>query len=124
VRLFVTELGITDLRLTGGEPLLRRDVIDIVRACDALRPLGLERIAMTSNGALLRRHAQALREAGLDDLNVSLDALTPDRFRELTRGEIAPVLDGIECRARGRHPGQDQLRGDPQLQRSRAAAAG
>lgn len=95
VRLFVTELGVREIRLTGGEPLLRRDVVEIVAELNALRPLGLERIAMTSNAVRLAPVAQALRAAGLDDLNISIDSITPDRFRAMTRGEVAPVLEGI-----------------------------
>lgn len=96
-RTFVRELGITELRLTGGEPLLRPDTLDIVRELDALRSEGLHRIALTTNGALLPRLALPLRAAGLDDLNVSLDAAEPDSFRALTRGELAPVLAGIDA---------------------------
>ena len=94
-RLFVADLGITDIRLTGGEPLLRPDLVHIVTQLQALRPLGLQRIALTSNGALLARQAAALKAAGLDDLNISLDVRTPDRFRALTGGEVQPVLEGI-----------------------------
>jgi cyclic pyranopterin phosphate synthase len=94
-RVFVRELGITELRLTGGEPLLRSDVVDIVRELDALRSDGLQRIAMTSNGGLLPRYASELKAAGLDDLNVSLDAIDPETFQRLTRGHIEAVLRGI-----------------------------
>lgn len=93
--LFVADLGITDIRLTGGEPLLRRDLVPIVEQLNTLRPLGLQRIALTSNGVLLARHATALKAAGLDDLNISLDVRTPERFRALTGGEVQPVLEGI-----------------------------
>ncbi len=95
VRLFVTELGVREIRLTGGEPLLRRDVVDIVAELHALRGLGLERIAMTSNAARLAPVAADLRRAGLDDINISIDSITPARFRELTNGDIAPVQAGI-----------------------------
>ena len=95
VRLFVIELGIREVRLTGGEPLLRRDAVEIVAALDELRPLGLERIAMTSNAVRLAPVARALREAGLDDLNISIDSITPARFNAMTRGQVAPVLEGI-----------------------------
>lgn len=96
IRLFVTELGITHLRLTGGEPLLRKGVVEFVQGLDELRALGLQRISMTSNGALLTRLAAPLQRAGLDDLNVSLDSVDPQRFAELTGGgQLAPVLDGV-----------------------------
>ena len=98
MRLFVAELGITQLRLTGGEPLLRRDLEAVIAECGSLRALGLQRISMTSNGALLAKRAEALKSAGLDDLNVSLDGLTPETFAALSGGrEVAPVLDGIEA---------------------------
>lgn len=96
-RLFVTQLGIGEIRLTGGEPLLRAEVVEITARLDSLRAAGLERIAMTSNGARLDRHARALRAAGLDDVNVSLDAVTPQGFARLTGGELAPVLRGIDA---------------------------
>ncbi|MFP5306617.1 MAG: GTP 3',8-cyclase MoaA, partial [Gammaproteobacteria bacterium] len=96
-RLFVTELGIQEIRLTGGEPLLRADVVEIVAMLGELRPLGLERIAMTSNGIQLPRHALALRAAGLDDINISLDAFTPETFQRLTGGAVEPVLRGIDA---------------------------
>ncbi len=95
VRLFVTELGIREIRLTGGEPLLRRDVVEIVAELDQLRALGLERIAMTSNAVRLAPVARALKQAGLDDLNISIDSITPERFHAMTRGQVAPVLEGI-----------------------------
>lgn len=95
VRLFVTELGVREIRLTGGEPLLRRDVVEIVSELNDLRALGLERIAMTSNAVRLAPVAAALKAAGLDDLNVSMDSVTPERFHAMTRGQIAPVLEGL-----------------------------
>lgn len=100
VRLFVSELGIGEIRLTGGEPLLRRDVVEIVAELNGLRGLGLRRIAMTSNAVRLAPLATALRAAGLDDLNISLDSITPERFRAMTRGDVAPVLQGIEAARR------------------------
>jgi len=99
-RVFVAELGITQIRLTGGEPLLRRDLPQIVADLQSLRPLGLERVSLTTNGALLEHRIGALRDAGLDDLNVSLDARTPEVFKALTGADVEPVLRGIEA-ARG-----------------------
>jgi len=96
LRLFVAELGVTHLRLTGGEPLLRRDLEAVVAECGELRALGLQRISLTTNAALLARRAAGLKAAGLDDLNISLDALTPDTFALLSGNrEVQPVLDGI-----------------------------
>jgi cyclic pyranopterin phosphate synthase len=96
LRLFVTELGITSLRLTGGEPLLRRDLEHIVADCGALRDHGLERISLTTNGALLARRAAGPKAAGLDDLNLSLDALEPATFERLSGGaSLQTVLDGV-----------------------------
>lgn len=97
VRLFVQELGVREVRLTGGEPLLRRDVVEIVEALSELRSIGLERIAMTSNAVRLAPLAPELRKAGLDDLNISIDSITASRFHSMTRGKIAPVLEGIDA---------------------------
>lgn len=89
--------GITDIRLTGGEPLLRRDLLSCVVALQSLRAQGLRRLSMTTNAYGLAPQASALRTAGLDDLNISLDAVDPERFRALTRRELAPVLEGIDA---------------------------
>jgi len=77
--------GVTKIRLTGGEPTVRRDLPDIVSALDDLRPLGLEQIAMTSNGIALPRMLPSLVSAGLDRLNLSLDTLDRQKFIQLTR---------------------------------------
>src|SRR5687768_18440145 len=93
-----TSLGVDKVRLTGGEPLLRRDLPDLIRRLasrSAIRDL-----AMTTNGVLLAAQAQALRDAGLHRVTVSLDTLRPDRFRSLTRfDELSRVLDGISTAA-------------------------
>ena len=91
-RIFVG-LGVRKLRLTGGEPLLRRDLPELIRR---LVPLGVP-IALTTNGSLLRLQATALREAGLTRLTVSLDTLDPVVFRRMNDAEFAPqeVLAGI-----------------------------
>jgi cyclic pyranopterin phosphate synthase len=88
-------LGVRKLRLTGGEPLLRPGLSELVaRLC---RIEGVEDLAMTTNGVLLGRHAQALKEAGLDRITVSLDTLDPAVFHRMSggRGQLAPVLDSI-----------------------------
>ncbi|MCI2425585.1 GTP 3',8-cyclase MoaA [Candidatus Acetothermia bacterium] len=90
-----TRLGITKIRLTGGEPLTRRGLVDLVRML-ALLPL-LDDLSLTTNGTLLARTAAALAEAGLCRVNISLDTMRPDRFSTLTRGgALKQVLTGIE----------------------------
>jgi cyclic pyranopterin phosphate synthase len=87
-------LGVDKVRLTGGEPLLRRDLPALVRLLAAVP--GIRDLAMTTNGILLAEQAPSLREAGLHRVTVSLDTLRPDRFRELTRRDThARVLEGI-----------------------------
>lgn len=87
-------LGVRKIRLTGGEPLVRPDLVEVVTRLAALP--GLDELALTSNGARLAGQARALREAGLQRLNISLDSLQPQRFRELTRtGRLDDVLAGI-----------------------------
>lgn len=88
-------VGVTKLRLTGGEPLLRKRLPDLVGRLCAVP--GIDDLALTTNGSLLARQANALREAGLRRLTVSLDALEPTLFRELSggRGDVADVLAGI-----------------------------
>ena len=89
----LVRLGVTKLRLTGGEPTVRKDIVDIVRALSALRADGLRTLALTSNGVLLGADGgarlRALRAAGLDALNLSLDTLDPLRFARLSRRPAA-----------------------------------
>jgi len=88
------ELGISKIRLTGGEPLVRKGLVDLV-AMIARIP-GIDDLAMTTNGTLLARHAEELKAAGLKRVNVSLDTLRPERFRRITRlGELSDTLEGI-----------------------------
>jgi cyclic pyranopterin phosphate synthase len=92
-RLFALH-GVNQIRLTGGEPLVRRELSKLV--AQLRRIAGLENLSLTTNGALLAEQAMALRSAGLDRINVSLDTLQPERFRKITqRGELQPVLDGL-----------------------------
>ena len=89
------ELGIDRARLTGGEPLVRKGLPQLVRMLK--RETGLKELSMTTNGLLLARQAEALAEAGLDRVNVSVDSLDPKRFREITRfGDLERVWEGIE----------------------------
>ena len=94
----VTRLGIREVRFTGGEPLLRRDLESIVSRTAALAPR--PEISLTTNGIGLSRRAGALREAGVDRINVSLDTLRPEVFRKLARRDRLPdVLDGLAAAA-------------------------
>jgi cyclic pyranopterin phosphate synthase len=89
-------LGVDRVRITGGEPLLRRDLPSLVR--QLAERTGIRDLALTTNGVLLEEHAGALRAAGLHRLTVSLDTLQRDRFRELARfDELAAVLAGIDA---------------------------
>jgi cyclic pyranopterin phosphate synthase len=98
IRIAVERLGVTDVRFTGGEPLIRRGLVGIVRAAACLEPR--PRLSLTTNGIGLERLAGPLREAGLDRVNVSLDTLDPARFRELTRRDRhADVLRGLRSAA-------------------------
>ncbi|MDD1670523.1 MAG: GTP 3',8-cyclase MoaA [Methanomicrobiales archaeon] len=86
-------LGMRSVKFTGGEPLLREDILEIVRAV----PAGLES-SMTTNGILLARYARDLREAGLSRINVSLDSLDPECYRDITgHDRLSEVLEGIDA---------------------------
>ena len=89
-------LGVTKLRVTGGEPLVRRGIVEL---CAMLRAVpGIEELCLTTNGTRLPQFAAPLKEAGVDRLNISLDTLRPERYREITRtGELENVLRGIEA---------------------------
>lgn len=87
------ELGFSHIRLTGGEPLVRRGIVNLV--ADLARIPGLDDLSMTTNGVLLKDHAEALARAGLRRVNISLDTLRPERFRRITRwGDLEDVLEG------------------------------
>ncbi len=89
-------LGVKRIRLTGGEPLVRKDVAHLVRDIGAIA--GLRELNLTTNGSRLDRFASELKAGGLDRINISLDSLNPDRFRELSRtGDLAQVLRGIDA---------------------------
>jgi len=88
------ELGISKVRLTGGEPLVRKGLVDLVSMISRIP--GIDDLAMTTNGILLARYAEELKAAGLQRVNVSLDTLRPERFRRITRlGELSDTLEGI-----------------------------
>jgi cyclic pyranopterin phosphate synthase len=98
VRIGVETLGIREVRFTGGEPLLRRDLVSIVAATASLSPR--PDISLTTNGIGLGRRASDLRAAGLDRVNVSLDTVRPEVFRKLTRRDrLEDVLSGLDAAA-------------------------
>ncbi len=100
----VRDLGVQELRFTGGEPLLRRGLEDVIAASAALTPR--PDVSLTTNGVGLARRADALAAAGVNRLNVSLDTLRPDRFAAITRRDrLTDVLDGMDAaRAAGLSP--------------------
>lgn len=89
-------MGITKIRLTGGEPLVRRGIIDLIRSIAALP--GIEDLAMTTNGILLEQYADKLAQAGLERINVSLDTMDAERYSQITGGgSIRDVFQGIQA---------------------------
>ena len=119
VRVAVERLGVTEVRFTGGEPLIRRGLVGIVAATARLEPR--PRVSITTNGLGLERLAVPLRDAGLDRVNVSLDTLDPARFVALTRRDRhADVLRGLSAAASaGPHSRKDQHRPHARHQRGR-----
>ena len=99
-RVFVS-LGIEKIRLTGGEPMLRRDIEVLIAKLAALKSAGLRDLALTTNGYFLADRAQSLKDAGLDRVTVSLDSLKPETFRDTTGADALPrVLAGVEAAKR------------------------
>jgi cyclic pyranopterin phosphate synthase len=89
-------LGIRKVRITGGEPLVRRGCVDLCRMVADIP--GIEEVVMTTNGLLLARDAQGLREAGVKRVNVSLDSLDPEKYAAITGGgKLSQVLEGIQA---------------------------
>ncbi len=94
-KLFI-DAGVDKIRLTGGEPLLRKDLERLIEKLSALD--GLKVLCLTTNGALLAEKAPALKAAGLGQINVSLDTLDPEKFKKITqRGDLGSVLDGLRA---------------------------
>ena len=98
------ETGMDKIRITGGEPLVRAGIVELVRMISAVE--GIRDISMTTNGILLDKYAGKLAEAGLQRINISLDTMRPDRFRQITRtGDLADALRGLEsAREAGLNP--------------------
>ncbi len=91
----LTELGIRKVRLTGGEPLLRKNIIKLVGELSQIKEI--EDLSLTTNGILLAEYAQQLRDAGLDRVNISMDTLNAEKYAYLTRGgDLLKVLNGIQ----------------------------
>jgi len=89
-------LGIKKIRLTGGEPLVRKGVLYLIEELKKLK--GLEELVLTTNGVLLEKMAKPLKETGIDRLNISLDTLDPEKYKKMTRiGDIHHVLKGIDA---------------------------
>lgn len=94
-RIFIS-MGVKKIRLTGGEPLIRRNIISFVEQLGAIE--GLRELVLTTNGSQLRQLAQPLKKAGVQRINISLDSLQANRFRMITRnGRLETVLEGIEA---------------------------
>lgn len=90
------ELGVTKLRITGGEPLIRGGIVELMQQLGKIPQL--QELCLTTNGTHLAQHAQALKDAGVDRINISLDSLQPERFKQLTRfGDITQVFSGIKA---------------------------
>jgi len=95
VKIFISN-GITKVRLTGGDPLVRKGITDLIKMISSLE--GISDLSMTTNGILLEEYAYDLKNAGLNRVNVSLDAIDPDRYRYITRGgDILQVYKGIDA---------------------------
>lgn len=87
------EMGLARVRITGGEPLVRKDVDQLARRLK--QGAGIADLSLSTNATQLARHARALRESGVDRLNISLDTLRPERFKDITQGHLDKILDGI-----------------------------
>jgi len=89
-------LGIKKVRITGGEPLVRKGLALVIKNLKRIK--GLNEIVLTTNGVYLKEHAFSLKEAGLDRVNISLDSLVPEKFQEITRGgNLTRALEGMEA---------------------------
>lgn len=91
----LASLGINKVRFTGGEPLVREDIVDIVRETKEIQ--GIEEIAITTNGVLLKDKLKDLKEAGLTRINISLDSLKKDTFKDMTGGNVEGILSAIKA---------------------------
>ena len=92
------ELGVEKIRLTGGEPLVRKDIIHLIKNLNKKKfQTNLKEITLTTNGTLLKKYAKELKDNGINRINVSLDTIIKEKFSEITRfGDLEKTLDGIE----------------------------
>ncbi|MCG8428998.1 MAG: GTP 3',8-cyclase MoaA [Chromatiales bacterium] len=98
-----SQMGVSKIRFTGGEPLVRRDIGEMVTRIGALP--GVEDLSMSTNASQLAQHAKTMKEAGVSRINVSLDSLKPEVFRQITQGDLNKVIDGLmAAKAAGLHP--------------------
>lgn len=88
-----TRLGVSSVRLTGGEPLLRKDLPDLAKRLSALP--GLEDLSLSTNATRLSKHVEALHDAGISRINVSLDTIDPVKFKAITQGKLDKIIDGL-----------------------------
>ena len=101
-----TDLGVKKIRLTGGEPMVRSDIMSLIKKLGKLS--GLEELLLTTNGAQLEKYALPLKEAGLSRINISIDSLDADRFKRISRvGKLEKVLAGIDA---AREAGFDRIK--------------
>jgi molybdenum cofactor biosynthesis protein A len=95
----LAEMGVTKVRLTGGEPLMRRSLDQLIQSVSCIP--GIQRVCMTTNGVLLAQHAKSLKDNGLSSVNISMDTLRPDRFVHIARhNKLQDVLSGIDAAIR------------------------
>lgn len=98
-----TRLGVSSVRLTGGEPLVRKNLPELARRLAALP--GLDDLSLSTNAMQLGKHAQALYDAGISRINASLDTVDPVKFKEITKGRLDKVVEGLlAAKAAGMHP--------------------
>ena len=92
------ELGVNKIRLTGGEPLVRKDILKLINNLNLkIKSTNLKEITLTTNGSLLKKYSKNLKENGINRINVSLDTINAEKYKEITRfGKLSNVLDGIE----------------------------
>ena len=92
----VSELGVNKIRFTGGEPLLRRDIVKLIENTSMIS--GIDSVHMTTNGVLLNRFAKTLQRSGLSGINISIDTLNPEKYIQITRrDEMVRALEGLEA---------------------------